>query len=409
MLKKTKKIVIAGHVDHGKSTLIGRLLLDTNSLPAARLSEIEKIARESGKDLELAFLVDQLKEERRRKMTIDTTQTNFKWKEKNYTLIDAPGHKELIKNMLTGASMAESAILIIDAQQGLKEQTRRHAYLIKMLGIKQLIVVLNKMDLLDYRFKDFKKLNARLLSFLKALGIRPYCVIPLSAKEGENIVSLSKRMPWYRGEFLLQALDNMQPAQKEGKKPLRFCVQDTYQSGKEKIILGKVLSGSIKKNQRAVVMPSFKKIKIKAIRVYKEKRARAAAGESIGLIIRPALHIRRGGIISHPASPLMPRHKFNSRIFWLSAKPLRTQRHAFLRILAQEACCSVEKITQRINSTTLAMLAKESKELRLNEVAQVSWETKQPLLMENFSFIEELGRFVVESKNSLLGIGIITE
>jgi sulfate adenylyltransferase subunit 1 (EFTu-like GTPase family) len=265
------------------------------------------------------------------------------------------------------------------------------------------------MDLLDYRFKDFKKLNARLLSFLKALGIRPYCVIPLSAKEGENIVSLSKRMPWYRGEFLLQALDNMQPAQKEGKKPLRFCVQDTYQSGKEKIILGKVLSGSIKKNQRAVVMPSFKKIKIKAIRVYKEKRARAAAGESIGLIIRPALHIRRGGIISHPASPLMPRHKFNSRIFWLSAKPLRTQRHAFLRILAQEACCSVEKITQRINSTTLAMLAKESKELRLNEVAQVSWETKQPLLMENFSFIEELGRFVVESKNSLLGIGIITE
>lgn len=228
MRRETVKIVIVGHVDHGKSTLIGRLLLDTNSLPKERIAEIKKISKELGKDTELAFLTDQLKEERERGITIDTTQIFFKTRRKNFVIIDALGHLEFLKNMITGATQAEAAVLIIDAKEGIMEQTRRHLYIIQLIGIKQVIVVLNKMDLVKYNREIFNRIKQELSIFLEQMDIKTAIIIPISAKKNDNISRKSFRTNWFRGPRLLEALDSLKIEVQDIDKPLILPVQDVY-------------------------------------------------------------------------------------------------------------------------------------------------------------------------------------
>ena len=189
--KEQVKIVIVGHMDHGKSTLIGRLLYDTNSLPQGKIEEIIRVSKELGRELEFAYLIDNLEEEREQQLTMDTAQTFFKTKNRNYVIIDAPGHKEFIKNMITGASQADAAVLLLDAKEGIKEQTRRHAYILKLLDIKNLIVAVNKMDLIDYNELKFNKIKQEILGSLSKIGLNPDFIIPISALKGENILNKS--------------------------------------------------------------------------------------------------------------------------------------------------------------------------------------------------------------------------
>ncbi|MCK4821573.1 GTP-binding protein [bacterium] len=245
MEKDILRIVIIGHVDHGKSTLIGRLLLDTNSLPKEKMVEIKKVSRDLGKEAELAFLTDQLKEERERSMTIDTTQIFFRTRKKNYCIIDTPGHVQFLKNMLTGASLAQAAVLIVDVKEGVMEQTRRHSYLIQMLGLDKAIVVFNKMDLINYQGRRFPKIKTELLELLESLNIEPIFLIPISAKEGLNISRKSSKMRWYKGPSLLSALDSLRLNTKTMQRPLRFPIQDIYEINGEKIIVGRVASGIV--------------------------------------------------------------------------------------------------------------------------------------------------------------------
>ncbi|MBW3019064.1 GTP-binding protein, partial [Candidatus Woesearchaeota archaeon] len=193
------KFVIVGHVDHGKSTLIGRLLYDTNSLPEGKMEEIKKMSEEKGKEAEFAFVLDALEEEMEQGITIDTTQIWFKTPKRQYVIIDAPGHKEFLKNMITGASQGEAAILIVDAEEGVKENTKRHAYILSMLGIKQVVVVMNKMDLVGYKEERYNEVKTELEKFLGQLGVKPLYYIPLSAKQGDNVAKKSENMPWYTG------------------------------------------------------------------------------------------------------------------------------------------------------------------------------------------------------------------
>ncbi len=409
MKKETVNLVIIGHLDHGKSTLIGRLLLNTNSLPYGKLEEIEKICGESNKAAELSFLIDQLKEERLQNRTIETTQIHFKTAKRNYVLIDVPGHAEFIKNMLTGASMADAAVLIVDARQGIKEQTQKHTYLIKLLGIQKVVVAINKMDLAQYKKERFREIKTSLLKFFKNLGLSPSFIIPISAKEDQNITGRSGRMRWYKGPVFLQALGRISPVRKTRKKPLRFCIQDVLKNNGEDLALGKVLSGSIRTGLNVIAMPSGDKTKVSFIKIFGRNKEIARAGENIGVIFKDRPVAQRGQIIAKSNSYPEPVNRFKSNVFWISGKALKLNKPFLLRFAAQETECLAEKIEKRIDSTTLKILKRHTGELRVNQAAVVVFKTKKPLAIENFSFISELGRFVIEHRNNLCGVGIVND
>src|SRR5438045_885042 len=218
------KIVFVGHVDHGKSTLIGRLLYDTNSLAEGKLAQVERACAAEGMEFEFAFLLDALLEEQQQNITIDTTQIPFRTPRREYAIIDAPGHKEFLKNMITGASNADVAILVIAASEGVREQSRRHAYLLSLLGIQQIIVVVNKMDLIDFAEDQFRQIKSEYLKFLSGLKLEPRGFIPASARTGDNVAKRSSRMKWYHGSTLLEALDAAEANPVQMEQPLRFCV-----------------------------------------------------------------------------------------------------------------------------------------------------------------------------------------
>jgi len=408
MDKETLRIVMVGHLDHGKSTLIGRLLLATDSLPDGKLEEAKKAAGKLNKGVELSFLVDQFREEKEQERTIDTTQINIRTGKRNYLLIDAPGHAELIANMLTGASSAEAAVLVIDAHEGIKEQTLRHAYLIKLLGIRQVIVALNKMDLEKYSKERFEKIKPGLTGYLDGLGLAVSSLIPLSAKEDENISRPSKRMKWYKGSSLLQALDKLTAGKKTGRAPLRFCIQDVYRVNGKDVAAGKVISGSIRNGQCITLLPSLRKVRLGSIRVFGKDKKVCRSGENIGITFRERVKVHRGEVAVTEKDLSRPLYRFESSLFWLSPEPLLLNKRFLLRLATQEARCSAEKILKRIDPKTLEILQENAKELKVNEAGRLILRVSSPLVIENFSFIDELGRFVIEGKNGLSGVGIVT-
>src|SRR5438270_6146564 len=222
----TLRVVFVGHVDHGKSTLIGRILHDTGSLPEGKIEQIKKACAAEGMGFEFAFLLDALLEEQKQNVTIDTTEIPFRTSRRQYAIIDAPGHKEFLKNMITGACRADAAVLVIAASEGVREQSRRHAYLLSLLGVKQIVVVVNKLDLVDFSEERFKEIDREYRKFLADLGLEARAVIPASAKQGDNVARTSMKMKWYCGASVLEALDLLQPQRPDVDLPLRICVQD---------------------------------------------------------------------------------------------------------------------------------------------------------------------------------------
>jgi sulfate adenylyltransferase large subunit len=409
MKKNCLKIIIIGHTDHGKSTLIGRLLLETNSLPKEKLSELKKASKKSGKPFKLAFLSDQLKEERTKNITMDTTQVFFKTPKRNYTIIDVPGHLKFIKNMITGVTQAQAAILIIDVNQGLMEQTRRHANIIKILGINELIIVFNKIDLIKYKKERFNQVKKELTDFLDQIQIKTCFYIPLSAEKGFNVAKRSSRIKWYKGPTLIEALDQAYIKSKRRKSNLRFPVQDIYKIKRSNIIVGKIASGTIKKDQPIIVMPGEKKTTVKAIKLFGEhNRKKASLGQSIGITLDKALPIKRGQVICDQSNPPPTTDRFEVKVFWMAKTPLKTGRNLIFRCATQKIDCIVEKIEKRIDSVKLNTIKQNAKQLKQNELGIVRIKTKKSVIIENFSRIEELGRFVLEHKTQIYAGGIIT-
>ncbi|HTY44468.1 MAG TPA: GTP-binding protein [Patescibacteria group bacterium] len=396
MKKQILKIVIVGHVDHGKSTLIGRLLYDSHSIPLGKKEE------------DLAFLTDQLREEREQAKTIDTTQVFFRTKKRDYVVIDAPGHGELIKNMLTGASLAQAGVLIVDAREGIEEQTRRHAYLLKMLGIEQLIVACNKMDLVGYEAGRFAQIKAELLGILEGMRLKPRCVVPISAKAGENILRRSSLMPWYKGPALMQALDTLAAVKRHvSALVLRFCCQDVYRMGQEDIVVGKVVAGRIKQGQRVSIAPSFRQARIRAIRIFPGRLKQACAGQSIGLVLDGASPVKRGEVLVDTKAPPLSTRSFQGEVFWLSDEPLALDTALVLRCATQETECAAVRIQDRSSSATLEVVEADARRLQANEIGTVTLQTKDPVVIEKFSYLEELGRFTLEKKGNTAGVGVV--
>jgi sulfate adenylyltransferase large subunit len=403
----TIPIVIVGHIDHGKSTLIGRLLYDTNSLPSDIMEEIEQGMKESCNPIEFAYLMDHLEEEKAEGKTIDTTQCFFRTTKKNYVIIDTPGHREFIKNMITGASQAEAAILIVSALEGIEEQTKRHAYILGMLSMKQVILAINKMDLVNYSQNRFEELKCKVSSFLHSLEIKPNYAIPISARLGDNIARASGSMRWYNGPTIFAALDKLETKEDPVGKPLRFPVQDTYISDQKKILAGRVLSGKVQKGDEVIILPSKARTRIESIKVYQATKDVAKAGESIGLILQDEFNLRRGEVICHPQYSPEIKTKINANIFWMSSEPLYAENQLAMRCATAEEHCHIERIETKINSSTLEIIENDSNILRETEVGKVTIFIDSPMVFEDFNETEELGRFVLTRSGEICAGGII--
>ena len=395
-------VVIVGHVDHGKSTLIGRLLYDSESIKEGRVEEIQKLAEEYKKRFEFAYFLDSFEDELVEERTIDTTGVMFKGEKNLYSITDVPGHKEFIKNMLTGASHADVAVLVVAADEGIQEQTGRHAFLIHMLGIKQLFVVVNKMDAVGYSEEVFDHTKTEVAQLLASFGYRDVPFLPASAMEGDNIYKSSEHMAWYEGPTLIEMLDEVEVSKE--LKPLRFVVQDIYEVDSEKVVVGKVESGTLKKGDSVVFQPSGGRGMIEKIKIFEGEIEKAAQGDSIGIVVDA--RAERGDVCGLVEAPPAPVGEFLGETVLLE-RNLRKGDRLELRCGTQRVSCDIKEIRERINSETGEVVERYPAEITENEAATILFAT-EPLVVERFSDIPELGRFIlVRDKN--VGAGVVLE
>ena len=410
-MREDLKFVAVGHVDHGKSTLIGRLLYDTNSLPPDKMEEV-RLASEQAEDgiPEFAFVMDHLEEERKNRVTIDTAQIFFRTPKREYVIIDAPGHKQFLKNMITGSTQAEAALLLVAAEEGLQEQTHRHAYMLSLLGIKQLLVVVNKMDLVEFSQERFEQIKTDITKRLNEFELEPLMVIPIAANLGDNVAKKTVKMPWYKGMTLLAGLDELQPAPSVEENTLRFPVQDVYEQDGEKILVGRVASGTIRSGQDIMFHPLGKTATVDYVKTLEGKQEKAEAGLSIGVVLKDkaAMQGLKRGEVACDLSP-SPRvgNTINATVFWMSGEPLKKGETLELKCATQQVSCKVKKISERLNSSTLEILADDADELLDTEVAKLTLKADGYLCMDPFELVPEMGRFVLMRDTDTVAGGVV--
>src|SRR4051812_5655712 len=359
-------------------------------------------------EFEFAFLLDALLEEQAQNVTIDTTQIPFRSDLRRYVIIDAPGHKEFLKNMITGAASADAAVLVIAANEGVSEQSRRHAYLLSLLGIGQIVVVVNKMDLAGYSEAAFRKIETDYSEFLSALDLQPQHVVPASARAGENITRQSQAAGWWNGPTLLEALDQLEAVSEPAGQPLRFAVQDVYRFDERRIIAGRVESGVLRAGDQLLFSPANRVSTVATIENWRaNSRQEAIAGDSVGVTLREQIFVERGHIASHPAERPIEANRFRAEIFWLAEAPLMKEVQYTLRLATQEVKCHVAQIEQVMDSSNLSIRESEIDGVARNEVGRVTLQTRAPLVLDNHERVPSLGRFVLLDDRRICGGGII--
>ncbi len=406
------KIVIVGHVDHGKSTFVGRLFHDTGSLPEGKLEQLQRAAERRGVPFEWANLMDALQSERDQNITIDTAQIWFQTRKRQYVIIDAPGHKEFLKNMVTGAANAEAALLLIDAHEGVQENSRRHGYLLNLLGIRQVAVLVNKMDLAGYSRERFERIEAEYRAWLRTLGMEPRLFIPIAAREGDNIAARSPRMPWWNGPTVVETLDDFAVSHPPQDKPLRFPIQDVYRFDERRILAGRIESGSLKVGDRLLFSPGGKSSVVKTIERWNApSREDAAAGESIGVTLTEQIFVERGAVAAIESAPPLELARFRARVFWLGRQPFRKGRAYKLKLATQEAECQIESIQKVIDASTLESVPREPGQewVGRHEVGELTLKTRRPVAFDVFNEIVPTGRFVIVDGFDVAGGGIVVE
>jgi bifunctional enzyme CysN/CysC len=419
--REQMNVVIVGHVDHGKSTLVGRLLVDTGSLPDGKIEAVKAQCQRNAKPFEYAFLLDALKDEQAQGITIDTARSFFKSAKRDYIIIDAPGHIEFLKNMISGAARAEAALLVIDANEGIKENSKRHGYMMRFLGIKNIAVCVNKMDLVRYDKQAFENIKADYTKFLKEIDLVPMAFIPISAFYGDNMISASKNMPWYppkadqpladKQGSVLEVLDSFEKSASLDQLPFRMPVQDIYKFTEEgddrRIVAGRVEAGTIKVGDNIVFLPSGKKNRIKSVEYFNGPvRTQASAGESIGFTYDTEIYIRPGEVLCK-SSEKLPHvtSKFQANIFWMGKQPLIKDKIYKLKITTQQVPVVVSDIVQVLNAAELAQVQKPH--VDRHEVAEIIFETLKPVAFDAVTDIAQTGRFVLVDNYEIAGGGII--
>ncbi len=403
------KVVFVGHVDHGKSTLIGRIFHDTHSLPDGKVEQIRQACREEGMEFEYAFLLDALLEEQEQNITIDTTQIQFKTAKRPYVIIDAPGHQEFLKNMITGAASADAAVLLIAANEGVREQSRRHGYLLSLLGIKQVVVAVNKMDLVHFSEQTFNEVVEEYRKFLAQIGLQARTFVPVSARNGYNVAQRSPEvMPWYDGPAITEMLDQFAPPKQLTELPLRFPVQDVYRFDSRRIIAGRIESGSLKVGDQIVFSPNNKTSVVASIERWEAPpRDEASAGESIGITLTEQIFVERGHVGSKSENAPIESNRFRARLFWMGRRNLEPGERYKLKLATQELDAEVVSIDRIIDASTLETITEGRKHIARNDVAEVVIQTRGALVLDNHDQNPILGRFVIVDDRQVSGGGII--
>ncbi|MDD5674060.1 MAG: GTP-binding protein [Chitinivibrionales bacterium] len=410
--RQQMNIVVVGHVDHGKSTVIGRLLADTGSLPQGKLEQVKATCLRNARPFEYAFLMDALKDEQAQGITIDTARCFFKTQTRDYIIIDAPGHVEFLKNMVSGAARAEAALLVIDAHEGIQENSRRHGYLISMLGISQLVVLVNKMDLVDFSQKTFDAVRAEYALFLEHLGVKPVAFVPLSALGGDNLAAHSRTMPWYTGQTVLEHIDRFVKHEDDPRKPFRMPVQDVYKFTEAKddrrIVAGTVETGEISVGDEVVFMPSAKKSSIASIEGFNTPlRQSIANGNAAGFRLKDELYLPRGEIMCRAAERLpLVGTRFRANLFWMGRAPMMRDKRYKLKIATARVSVRLVEIVSCIDATDLSNIMGR-RQIDRHDVAECILETTRPVAFDPIDNCQSTGCFVIVDNYDIAGGGII--
>ena len=399
------KIVIVGHVDHGKSSFIGRLLYDIGEIQEEKYKELKKASKKRGVEFEFAFLLDALQDERDQGITIDTTRIFFKTKKRKYVFIDAPGHKELIRNMITGAASADIAILIVDVDEGIKQQTKKHSYLLKLLGFEKIITLYNKMDKVNYSESKFLNIKYKLETFFSNIGIKSYSSVPISSREGDNVVMLSKRTEWYKGSSFVEILDEYKIKENDNSEFIRFPVQDIYKVEDKRIIVGRIESGKIKIGTKLIFLPSNEIVNVKTIEVWPKAEKEYRVGDCIGITLSDQILIDKGNVASDIKRPPKLTNRFESRVFWLSKKKICFNKKYLMKINTGEYEVSINKIKNIIDVENLTEKKKENVEK--NDICEVVIHSSELIPMDDYSFNKSTSRFCLLDESEIIAGGIV--
>jgi bifunctional enzyme CysN/CysC len=417
---QTMSIVIVGHVDHGKSTIVGRLLVETGTLPEGKLEQVKESCERNSRPFEYAFLIDALKDERSQGITIDSARVFFKSQKRHYMINDAPGHIEFLKNMVTGASRSEAALIVIDAQEGIQENSLRHGYLLWMLGIKKIVVLVNKMDLVDYRQEVFDQISSQYSNFLVSIGVHPQSFIPVSGREGDNISSPSSRMPWFTRGTVLSALDEFEGEPPLTDQPFRMPVQDVYKftlfGDNRRIVAGNITSGKVNVGDEVVFFPSGKHSIVKTIEGFHQPaQASVASGFATGLTLEEQLYIQRGELVTR-ASQLSPKisTRLKVSLFWLGKAPMQLKNEYWLKLATKKVKVRVEAIHRILDAgqdegSIDPEQNKEFVEIKCNQVAECTLQLNKAIAFDLASEFGDTGRFVIVDHYEISGGGIILE
>lgn len=400
-------IVIVGHIDHGKSTLIGRMLQDTNSLPTGKVEELQASCERRGGPFEWSFVLDALQLERDQAITVDSTQIWFHTETRRYVIIDAPGHREFLRNMVTGAASANAGVIVIDAKQGASEQTRRHAYLLHLIGIPQVVVAINKMDLVDYSEDRFKAVEEEMQAYLKDIGLNAQVTIPVAAMHGDNLAERSPNMAWYTGPTVTDALDAFPRPVAPTERPFRLPVQDVYRQDGRRLIVGRVESGQLKIGADVTVWPTRRSAKVVSIEQWAtpEEATEIKAGQSVAIILDDELFIERGHVLTLPTAGPRSSNALSVKLFWLSRDPLKQGESLTLKLATAEYDVVVDSIDTVIDVDDLSR--HRGHEVVQNGVAEITLRSRSDTTYDLFHDIPTLGRAVLLDGYQVVGGCII--
>ncbi len=407
-------VVIVGHVDHGKSTVIGRLMADLGGLPDGRIAQIRTYCARNSRPFEFAFLLDALKNEQAQGITIETARCFFRTEKRDYIVHDAPGHVEFLKNMVTGASRAEAAFLVIDVKEGIQENSRRHGYIISMLGIRQMAILVNKMDLVGYDPTVFEAVRSEYQSFLRNLGLEPLAFIPISARDGVNMTVRSPFTSWYSGPTVQEQLDAFEKNRDESTRPFRMPVQDIYrfteQLDQRRIVAGTVESGRVRVGEAVVFWPSGKKSRVASVEAFNQgERTEVRAGQAVGVTLDPQVYVMAGELMCRTADP-PPEFatRFRANVFWLGQSPMIPGKRYKLKIGAARTTVQLVQVQNIIDATDLSSI-KDVQQVDRHDVAECILETARPVAYDCVQELERTSRFVIVDGYDIAACGTVLQ
>ena len=408
-------LIFTGHVDHGKSTLVGRVLYDTGAVSENDLRKLKEEAAKAGKPtFEFAFVMDQLKEERERGVTIDIAHRDFTTQKYYFTIIDAPGHKDFVKNMITGASQADAAVLVCSAKEGVQAQTIEHAFLLKVLGVQQFIVAVNKMDAVGYDRIKYEETKQALIAKIKPMGypVDKIPFIPTSAYNGDNVAKKSENTPWYVGPTLIEALDQLFEPKKPTDKPLRLPIQEVFTiTGQGTVPVGRVESGILKPGI-VIVMPENVTGEVKTIEMHHQAIAQAIPGDNVGFTLKgiDKKAIKRGSVVGSPSNPPTVVEEFTAQIVVLNHPTAIGKNYTpVFHLHTAQLACTITEILEKKDPKTGQTAQKNPERIKSGDAAIVKIMPARPVCSEKYSDFPALGRFAIRDMGQTVAAGVILE